>query len=40
MNASATCDIVMALCTRVATPTFSNASWSASELITVASIPM
>ena len=32
--------MVMALCTRVATPSFSSASCNASELMIVASMPM
>ena len=40
MNGSATLVISIAVCTRVVTCSFSRASWSASEFITVASIPM
>jgi hypothetical protein len=40
MNGSATSVIVMPVCRRVSTPSFSRASCSASALITVASIPM
>jgi hypothetical protein len=40
MKGSATCDIVIAVCTRVGCPTASSESCSASALITVASMPM
>ena len=40
MYGSATSEIVIADCTRVATPSFSSASWSASAFSTVASMPM
>ena len=40
MYGSATSEIVIADCTRVATSSFSSASWSASAFSTVASIPM
>ena len=40
MNGSATSLISSAVCTRVTTPRFSSASWSARELMTVASMPM
>ena len=39
-DGSATCAMLMALCTRVATPIFSSASCNASALISVASMPM
>ena len=40
MNGSATLTMFSAVCTRVGTPFFSMASCMASELMTVASIPM
>ena len=40
MYGSATCDMWMALCTRVGCPRRSSVSWSASALMTVASMPM
>ena len=40
MYGSATSFMAMALMTRVGTPAFSRASWSASAFMTVASMPM
>ena len=40
MYGSATAGISIADCTRVMTPAFSSAFWSASPLMTVASMPM
>ena len=40
MYGSASDSIRMAVMTRVSTPIFSSTSWSASALMTVASIPM
>ncbi len=40
MNGSATCAMVIAVCTRVGWPTASSESCKAKALITVASMPM